>query len=65
VVTLQKVTLFNKIMKIYCFNKALKEMLPAEKAVSKDKLFWLEAMLNSSPTKTYEETFYIFSYAKD
>ena len=52
-------------MKIMCFNKTLKTILPAEKVVSQDKLFWLESVLKHSGNEKYEDDLYIFTPAKD
>ena len=49
--------------KIVCFNKVLKDTLPAEKVVSPDGLHWIDAVMRNNTTHTYEDQFYIFSYA--
>ena len=50
-------------MKITCFNKALKDIYPAEKVVSKNTLHWLEAVL--ADKDCYETDLYIFRKAKE
>ena len=48
---------------IVCYNKILKDALPAEKVVSTSTLFWLRGMVANSKGHIYENEFYVFSYA--
>lgn len=45
-------------MKIFCYNKILKDIRPAEKVVSGDMIHWLESVL--ADKSRYETDFYVF-----
>lgn len=48
-------------MKINCWNKILKQNLPAEKVFSADTLHWLESVIKHSKEKQFEDEFCLYT----